>query len=39
VREGRIAVVSTDLVSRPGPHIARIAEALRDGMQRVGVRR
>jgi iron complex transport system substrate-binding protein len=35
VRENRVVVVPTDLMSRPGPHIARIAEALRDGFRRV----
>lgn len=37
VREGRIAVVSTDLVSRPGPRLAEIARALRWEMADVGV--
>ncbi|HEX6070879.1 MAG TPA: helical backbone metal receptor [Longimicrobiaceae bacterium] len=35
VRDDRVVVVPTDLMSRPGPHIARIAEALRDGFRRV----
>src|SRR5690606_14757080 len=32
VREGRIAPVPTDLMSRPGPGIAEIAELLRDAL-------
>lgn len=36
VREGRIAVVDTDLVSRPGPRLPEIARALRQAMVEAG---
>lgn len=34
VREGRIAVVSADLMNRPGPSIGEAAEVLRDAIRR-----
>ena len=36
VREGRIAIVETDLVSRPGPRLPEIARALRQAMVEAG---